>query len=164
MGAIKGLFRVFMGWMLLACCTVAEAQVDEEQLKRFQLFAECQPIGVTVSVFMNDDTGEMVRQHKQEEVIHVTLESRLRAARLYRTQAQNTLSVGVFAPISAAFVAIVQYSKILYDPITQQLNKSTTWVHVGYGPSSDMHTFFSQTIDSFLVDYLRVNEPACRER
>ena len=167
MEAIKGLFGVFMGWMLLACCMVAEAQVDDYE--RFQLFTECQPMAVGATVYVSDeDTGTMIRQQEQEGPIYAALESRLRAARLYQaqdqTRMQNHINVSVIVPTPEIFIMLATYSKILRDPITQQLSISGTWELLAHGSPSAMHSLIAQAIDSFLVDYLRVNEAACRER
>ena len=145
------------GWLLLVWCNGAEAQSDTE---RFWLFADCRPMGISVSAVGDVDEEKL---EEQEAAIRAAVESRLRSAHLYQEHARNVLGVNVIVDGTGVSVLLIDYHKVLYDPATAQLSGSgSTWRVVSLQQSQSTHSFVSQGIDQFLADYLRVNEEACR--
>lgn len=153
---------ILIGLLIFAWYPLAWAQ---EETERFQFFADCQPMGVSVLV-INVTNGE--RLEEQEVAVQAALESRLRSARLYREGARNQLAFGVsrfydngvngigFSTIS------MTYSKYLHDPATGQLGNGITASYLFYSQNSSSYDRISQATDQFIANYLRVNESACK--
>ena len=91
-------------------------------------------------------------------------ESRLRAARLYDATALAYLYVNVNVN-GRSFSARVQYYKVLYDGVSGETNYAMTWNVSSTGTHGGDAGFIlqglSEHLDSFILEYLRVNEDAC---
>ena len=149
---------------VLACAHPISAASQEipEGLARFQLFNECRPIYLTVEGLHSDAAAIDLTLER----ISTLAESRLRAARLFtdyllRTYLYINVNVSGFA-----FSVSVEYHKWLFDQISDETwsartwNDSTTGRHGGDG-GYIMQTL-SESLDLFVLEYLRVNEDACR--
>ena len=133
---------------------------------RFKLFNDCLPMPLAVEGLNNDAS----KIGLTEEMLQAAVESRLRSARLYSKDALSSglarlyVNVTVIGP---AFSISVEYRKLVIDhfghvDITATWNTGSTGTHGrdgGYIVSS-----LSQHMDKFLVDYLRVNEKACKSK
>ena len=74
--------------------------------------------------------------------------------------------LGVFVETSGpAFSARVAHEKDLLDPITELENPSTTWERNTFGTHGNDVGFIlqwvSETLDEFVLEYLRVNDASC---
>ena len=94
---------------------------------------------------------------------------RLRVARLLfdfvdRIDADDQrmpISVGVeLLEINVGFwLGELSIGKLMYDPVTDLSDRTTTWRTRQSGQSSKQ--LLSDLLDEFILEYLRVNEPAC---
>ena len=151
---------------VLALSFVAPAAVGEtaeETYARFQLFANCEPMDLLVEGLPPAATEIGLNMEK----IQAAVESRLRAARLYDSDADLYLYVNVNVA-GRAFHSSVEYYKAYFDSYSKSSNyasgwsKSITGTHGGEG--GNILSTVSELIDLFLVNYLRVNEEACTSR
>ena len=145
-----------------------QATVREMRQRRFELFNNCEPMGLSVnSQFIKDRIQTMA-------------ESRLRAARLFAFEVTpTTSSMVVFVgrsqikdtdgtQIGVMAVANVSYRKLVEDA-WGNARPAETWssfIYNGYGGTEEAITGgimqnMSEMIDGFLLEYLRVNEAAC---
>ena len=138
---------------------------------RFGLFTDCEPIGLLVS-----PPERLVTPTQLEAAV----ESRLRAARLFRENMDlgdmsrmildgrgGFLSVNVQV-VGQVFSIVLSFQKPLHDlvidaPVSTWF--AGNWVEVFSGTHGGDGGYIlqnvSQGIDSFLVEFLRVNEDAC---
>jgi len=138
----------------------------EREIDRFELFNECRSMQLLVEG-LPDDTLVV---GLAEERIQTLADSRLRSARLFAStfdllaSAWASLYVNV-AVTGPAFSYTVAFDKRLYDPVSGEDGTSTTWdvrvfgTHGGDG--GYILQALSESMDKFLLEYLRVNEEAC---
>ena len=111
-----------------------------------------------------------------EEDIQTAIESRLRAARLYDSDANAYLHFYVSfmdVPVGAERVAWVyntdvSFKKIVQDKASGQRRLASTWGRASMGIASSAESVGESILgnvrgymDQFLAEYLRVNEKAC---
>ncbi len=133
---------------------------------RFALWDDCRPMGLVVGGLINDaaDIG------LKEEDISVAARSRLRAARLYTAEifdwpppSELYINVNI---VGQGFGIIVQYRKWVTDNISGEQGFAATWFSGSNGTHGRDSGFVvsgvSQLTDSFIDEYLRVNEDACK--
>ena len=127
----------------------------------FQLFNGCEPIDVVVGVSDNE-IG------LTEERVRTTIESRLRAARIYDSTSGPFLRVLVDTlPEGPAFTTTFEFRKWLFDDLIGVTMLAGSWSSgrfgtvSGSGDASFIMQGLTENIDEFINDYLRVNEPAC---
>ena len=161
---------IFVG-ALLVWCAVAGAMPkgaeDENsaRIDRFKLWNECAPIRLVVEEV---DRNE-VAMGLTEEVIITTVRSRLRAARLYTGENQVSepyLYVNINT-VKSAFSISFSFEKALFDPISGQTNYATTWREGADGRGGADYILsagVARLTDTFIDEYLRVNEEACQRR
>lgn len=161
---------IFVG-ALLVWCAVAGAMpkgVEDEnsaRIDRFKLWNECAPIRLVVE---GVDRNE-IAMGLTEEVIITTVRSRLRAARLYTGEEQVSepyLYVNINT-VKSAFSISFSFEKVLFDPISRQTNYATTWREGADGRGDAGYILsagVSRLTDTFIDEYLRVNEEACQRR
>ena len=154
----KLLFTLALALAVWPGHTTAQSQTFD----RFKLFNECGPMDLIVVDYTDDaawaDIGLTVDR------IQTMVESRLRGARLYDVAAFPILYVNVKV-VSRGFSLNVDYRKRLYDPVSDESFYATTWTIGGAGTHSGDAGFIlqglSEYLDSFILEYLRVNEDAC---
>ena len=144
------------------------AQISEEEVAekfaKFMLYTACQPIYLFVEPLTDD--AEDIGLSRQ--AIVNAAESRLRAARLYepRPREPRLLSVNIRVSVST-FTVILAFRKTLFDRLTQSYGLATTWETGTYGIHGRDATYIlgvlSRHMDEFIVEFLRVNEPACSD-
>ncbi len=133
----------------------------------FGLWNECAPIWLLVR--LSDDAADI---DLTEERIQTLVESRLRVARLYDTAAPHAylyVRVGVLVSEnrrSGAFSIRVSFNKLLFDFVSDEFGFAETWDTASYGIHSGDADYIlrgvSEQLDRFILEYLRVNETACR--
>ena len=133
----------------------------ETLLDRFRLYNECGPMDLVVET-LHPDAAEI---GLTEASIQAAVESRLRSARLYDSAADPRLYVNVL--VSGMAVAInLDYQKPVHDPASGVTRVATTWDTGGGGThgggAASILSSISGYMDEFLVEYLRVNEAACK--
>lgn len=134
--------------------------------ERFQLFSYCAGMLPSVSVSENDID-------LTEDRIGTMVESRLRAARLYGGPDQFLGGLMVWVDVTdRAFVIDLEYAKTLYDPVSDDMFMASparfvigTRAYGSFGThggdSGYIMQGISESLDTFIGDYLRVNEEAC---
>ena len=89
----------------------------------------------------------------------------MRAARLYDADAATWLYINVNVQ-GRGFSLSLRYQKSVYDAVSGETNYATTWDYGGAGTHGGDAGFIlqglSEQLDGFLLDYLRVNEAACK--
>ena len=134
----------------------------------FDLWNECAPIWLVVEG-LSDGAADI---DLTEERIQTLAESRLRAARLYGEAALRVylyVRVGVLVSEnrrSGAFNVEVVFKKYLRDGVSEQNGYAATWEAGHYGTHGGdagyIMQIVSEHLDRFILEYLRVNETACR--
>ncbi len=165
-------------WLLLtAWCLLAGAGLAQEppaslsSIDAFDLWNECEPIRLIVEG-LPDDAADI---DLTKERIQTLAESRLRAARLYDAAALHDyhspylyvrVSVLVYAKIPSGALNIdVSFQRYLFNAAGSS-GFAATWeagsfgMHLGSADYIMVHV--SKQIDLFILEYLRVNETACR--
>ena len=163
----KGCLRLSQIALLAALLTTmfpasGVASDSDPSIEQFQLFNECRPMSLLITLADSEDTG------LTKERIQIAAESRLRSARLYTTTLNFTngvllVSVHVF---KHAFHIDVLYSKILFDSLSGRSAPAITWSQgatgtYGMGAAPFILQSVSELLDGFILEYLRVNEAAC---
>ena len=164
------------GIVIVAVIAVAplEAQ-DAQERDRFELFNDCLPVGL--SVFLYDDEGDL--PELTEERVQTLAESRLRAARLFHQgiifNRTRLLTGGVLVsvlPISVdvvgqAVAGSVSLSKPVNDPRSGVTGFISTWersfMGTHRGDADSIMQRLSELVDTFVLEYLRVNEESCND-
>ena len=131
---------------------------------RFSLYNECGPMDLGVET-LRPDAAEI---GLTKASIQAAVESRLRSARLYDSADDDDaarLYVNVFVSGRAFFIRL-DYQKYVHDPASGVTSRTTTWNMGGGGTHGGDAAFILSNIsgymDEFLVEYLRVNEAACK--
>ena len=131
------------------------------QETRFALFNNCDRIGLVVDLQdEEDDTG------LTEDRIQTAVESRLRGARIY-DETSFSGYLGVFVHINRRALHIrTEYKKLLFDEISGESGIASVWVRSSTGTHGGNDGFVLQAVaeqtDSFIVEYLRLNDGSCR--
>ena len=137
--------------------------------ERFELlFNECRPMKIVVEEFPYP--AEAADIDLTEAAIQATVELRLRSARLYDADAYshiyvyvNVVNVNLHGGI---FERALQYRRFVYDAVAAESSLATTrYLGSEAGPHAGSAAYIlvgiADSMDSFLVAYLRVNESAC---
>ena len=134
----------------------------------FALWNECAPIRLIVESLSSTDAADI---DLTEERIQTLAESRLRAARLYDAAARPYLYVRVGVLVSenrsgGAYSIGIFFKKYLGDGVSEQSGLAATWETGNYGTHGGdagyIMQIVSEYLDRFILEYLRVNETACR--
>ena len=161
-----------MIWLVLLAI-LAASQADRalaqevpesfQRFKRFQLFNDCKPFRLIVESLHSDATEIGLT----EASIQAAVESRLRSARLYDSGTGGPfLYVSVNVAPGGAYSRSLEYNKLVYDPASDVTGMATTWDSASTGAhggdSGHILSVISASMDHFIVEYLRVNESACK--
>ena len=143
---------------------VYAVEETSEATKRFQLFNNCQQICLTV----HELSDNAVKLGLTRKSIQNATEIRLRSAHLYDNRPLNScLSVGVYV-FEQVFLAELGFRKRIFDRFSDHNGLALTW-RTGkferHGNRSELiMSHVSRLIDQFLVEFLRVNDEACRKK
>ena len=137
---------------------------------RFKLFNRCKPMGLTVELTVEDLSPDATKIGLTKESIQAAVESRLRSARLYDSEAAGTADTDLYVNVmvlSSAFFVELKYRKPFHDLLSNQSGWATTWHDGALGTHGKNAGYILSAIakymDRFLVEFLRVNEKACAE-
>ena len=137
-----------------------------DEINVFRLWNGCAPIKLDVRL-----SGEAADIGLTEEHIQTLAESRLRVARLYDAAVLPFLYVRVSVLVSenrrgGTFSIDVTFNKYLRDGVSDRDGYAATWDTGGHGTHGGDADFILQGVsgylDEFILEYLRVNETACR--
>lgn len=147
-------------WAILPLAT-AQAQTEEvTEFDLFQLWTSCVPLNLIVEN-LDEDAHEI---GLFKESIEVTARSRLRSARLYDSDSLLFIFIGVNI-VGNAFAVDFDLNKVFFDYFSETYGPAATWrrgvtgTH-GYD-SSYIVSAVSELADTFIDEYLRVNDEAC---
>lgn len=150
--------------LAILALAAAPGGADEETVTgvdRFRLWNDCKPVHIAVEALTDDarDIGLTVRD------IEVSVRSRLRAARLYTEDVEDSFLVFVIHVRYKAFDLSADYYKEVLDLASGKSNFAVMWRKsvLGFhgGRASYILSALSQHIDEFIDEYLRVNAEAC---
>ena len=155
------------GWLLAGAGLAQEPPASPDFTDVFELWNECKPITLVVG-HISPAVLDLTKERFQ-----TLAESRLRVARLYSTTFEAKLpflEVAIGVPFSedrrsGAFVVYVSFYKYLHDDASDSAWYAETWATASYGNSGDADYILqtvSEQLDQFILEYLRVNETACR--
>ncbi len=153
----------FLAMIVVAPLMVAPAGAAEKvsDADRFQLWHDCEPMGLVVENLHKDavDIG------LTKDTITVAARSRLRSARLYQAgRGVPFLAISVNI-VGAAHGILVTYSKWVHDRASGLSRGASLWDSASTGThGGDPHYVLSsvnQHVDRFIDEYLRVNEAVC---
>ncbi len=133
------------------CATSSKAQVPG----RFQLFNDCKPMGLAIGSVFDDVQALGIGK----ENVEAAVESRLRVARLYTTDAPAFLYV-----LASRYAIQLQYRKPVRDLASEETRSIPTYARVAEvrdGTAAGILLEIAKLLDLFLVDYLKVNDDAC---
>lgn len=163
-----------VGSIATALLAAAPLQADtkaEEARMRFAYWTGCSPLKLFVSVPSVEAMG------LTEAAVGTAVRSRLRAARIY-TDTDNVeipllvTAVGVY-PLEGqqiaggAFHVRLSLYKHIYDPLSGLSSYAETSIfpaqRIGIhdGKAAFILSVIARMMDSFIDDYLRINDPAC---
>lgn len=155
---MKVSWRGLLLGLLLA--TPLPALAQDESRERFQLFTRCAAMDLEMTL---EDRGDVLGSLTIDE-IEQAVRSRLRAARVYREDANYLLVVRVDV-VDRAFQIGLQYFKPVHDPVSDVRDFAATWQTGRAGTHGSDAGFvissISRAMDRFLDEYLRVNEAGC---
>ena len=146
--------------------SIVPSAVGQEQPsdhERFQLFNDCQPMGLIIER-LPDSAKDLKLTTRR---LRTVAESRLRSARLYDASAFGSYFYVNVNLVRQAFNLNVEYHKLLHDRGTDMSFKAKTWgmgfngIAARTGGDYIVSTL-SEYMDQFLIEYLRVNESACK--
>lgn len=153
-------------WVTAIAAVIAAAPLEaQEARERFELFNECSPVRLTVTLGNDDrDLPELTYER-----VRTLAESRLRAARLFpRFPPQLPFLQITVDVVGTAFSGRVIFFKRVYDPLSGVSEFTSTWrrgdtgTHRGGEESAAfIMQRLSELVDTFVLEYLRVNEESC---
>ena len=130
-------------------------------LDHFQLFNECRPMCLLVERLSGDEADIGLTEAR----IQTMAEVRLRSARLYDESSRSPYLYVQVTVVGRAFNFGINFKKMLYDPTTDRRSSAMTWDLGATGTHGGDAGYVLQTlsefVDTFVVEYLRVNEAAC---
>ena len=144
--------------------TLAQNLTAEEEGDRFQLFTKCRPVFPTVAIERSSPYIEDLADSDLEEVIY----SGLRSAGLLSEDEDTPFLYVAIGILHWAYVVRIELLKLVNDPRTDIHGAATTWRTYRYGIHSGDPAFvissLNTALQTFLDEYLRVNEGSCSSR
>ena len=149
---------------LMSSVPCAVGDTFEKRFERFQLFSDCSPMQLVIDTL---DSNEK-KIGLTDEAIQAAVESRLRSARLYTSDKLKPFFYVKVHVIGNAFSIRLFYYKSVYDPLSGNSDYAPTWNSGVTGTHSGkpgyIRSQISESMDRFLLEFLRVNENACEKR
>ena len=141
----------------------ASEMTFEERFTRFRLFDDCRPMFVLVEQL--PPVAKQIGLTKYS--LRAAIESRLRAARLFDDEASSYLYLNVNG-LSRTINVHLQYKKRVCDLASGECFRTLTWDVGGVGSHGDnagyVRSAVSEYMDTFILEYMKVNEEACSNR
>ena len=144
---------------------LTEIKKLKAQIRCFKLYTQCR--GMRLYEYVRVKQSNTPKLDLTKETIRNAVESRLRSARLYNAIESSYITVSVTVT-EFAFSTQLQFHKRLFDLSSKSSAWAVTWEDGQTGTHTNNSGFIlssiSESIDRFLVDFLRVNEKACEWR
>ena len=138
----------------------AEELSYEERKERFEFFTACGPMNLVVEGLDKDAQSLGLSESR----LTAAIESRLRSARLFSSDADRYLYLNVNV-VGRAFSVTLKFNKRMRDLDSREISLSPSWDAGTTGTHGSGSQFVIDAaiamFDRFLVDYLRVNEAEC---
>ncbi len=153
--------------LAMACLPGAGSAQTEpgESFERFQLFTNCSPVTLSVSLLGDPD---VFLRDLTDEAIGLSVRSRLRTTGLYAEDGTGPVLWIEVQVVGAAFRIDVELWKRVSDPLSGEESLAETWRSRSTGTHGRDGRYVLSTVgshlDDFLDDYLRVNAGACTDR
>ena len=150
--------------VLIFLISVSSWANGNEAIDRFKLFTNCAAVELVIENVNSDADAKKIGL--TDKSIQMTVESRLRSARIYASELKdNYLYVNINVG-KTAFGISLEFHKKVFDSISQDSWYATTWDTGATGTHGNQGANFilsslSEFVDEFLVEYLRANEEAC---
>ena len=153
--------------LIIGAITSSAQTTGKVTIERNKLFTGCAPMDFVVEELDPEDTQ---KTGLTKQIIANAVESRLRAARLFTSIAEQTkdkeqylyINVGI---ATHAFNVNVDLDRYLKDIGYGFGGYTTIWHTGGFGTHGGDGTYIlgtvSKYLDQFIVSYLRVNEAHC---
>ena len=130
----------------------------------FQLFNGCEPVRVVYDVGDEVEDAGLTAARVRDLV-----ESRLRAARLYRSEGSGEVLLVQVRVVGRAFSFSLRFMKFVYDVESESVGPATTWSDGRFGTyltgdeadKAFVMQGLSELVDRFILVFLRANEDAC---
>lgn len=156
--------KIWKIWLAVLMLTASPGVADEHEvtrMDRFRLWNDCKPVYMAVEGL--DEDSDAI--NLSVERIEVVVRSRLRVARLYTaTLGLPYLYININVG-ERAFNVEFEYNKEVRDVATGISGVGSTWDTGGTGTHGGNADFILSSIaqytDTFIDEYLRVNEEAC---
>ncbi|MCY4383177.1 MAG: hypothetical protein OXE44_08530 [Nitrospinae bacterium] len=172
--------RIILGVVTFFCLMTTHSFAQQQTLNEiihFQLFTNCEPMSLLVGELSKD----VLKLGLTKESIKKVAENRLRAARLYSNKIANSYLRIEVRVSGVAFSISILLNKAVFDRFyTQGFGYVTTWSNGFLGTHGEKwwktHTIggvkarkyimsnLTGVVDDFLIEFLRVNDEACRKK
>ena len=133
---------------------------SEERFARFRLFDDCRPMSVLVETLPSAAQEIGLTEYS----LRAAIESRLRAARLFDDEASSYLYLNVNV-VGRAVGINLEYNKPVCDSASANCFPASTWRLGSTGTHGNndgyIRSAVSEYMDTFILEYMRVNEEAC---
>ncbi|WP_420637022.1 hypothetical protein [Candidatus Palauibacter sp.] len=162
----RGIAVAVVGILAFSPGVQAQAVSDSMlvSVDRFSLFADCSPVMPFVSV---DTSHRLMGGELGWEMLQGLAEYKLRVAGLFDlSRAHEAVSLVIRVELlDGAYSASVEFSKRLYDAISDERGSASTWTLAVPGiHENDLSRVLlsvSLLLDRFVANYLRINGSAC---
>ena len=159
---VMSIVRLILVVLAFAGPVDASELTFETRTARFQLFNHCGPMGIVVEGL----SAEANRIGLTEYSLRAAVESRLRAARLYDTNAMPWLYLQV-SVMERACAVNLEFRKFVSDYASGESRAAKTWatgsVCTHGGDAGYIRSIVAGQMDKFILEYLRVNEADCSD-
>ena len=155
--------NILLALAVVLALGVATAQSDwQSDWDRFRLFNDCEPMYLVVETL----SAYAAEIDLARGAIQAAVESRLRSARLYKSERLGNSYLYVNVNVTrTAFNILFMYRKEVLDLASGLTGGTITWWTGTTGAhgrdASYILSAVSELMDEFLIEYLRVNEEAC---
>ena len=143
--------------VLVSLCPAAMGQDAPSRAERFKLYNLCAPMGLRVESV----PSELAAVGLSSTQVTSLAEGRLQLIDLFEADASTTLRV-----VASRHTVQVQYLKPVVDVASSETETVQTYsssAKVRDGTVASVLLELSKLLDSFLLEYLRVNESACKD-
>ena len=162
-----------LGLLLLVCLstsslaefspTQVQADYDEDDYIRWQLFVNCEPINLEIEM----KSAEAHRLGWTKSYLHKTVKTSLHEVGIYTDDfTPSHVEVIVRDREFGSMQVSVSFMKMMWDPITKLPGPAVTWdFDMNFPPGQPRRhvgSTVSLALDKFIAAYFRANKVACR--
>lgn len=144
---------------------------ENSQTDLGNLWTECQKVAPFV---FYTPLKHAPKPYPTEESIDTIIRNRLRAVRLYPQEEETSWAFLFISILPMAYepdnslnmLTLISFgfNKRMYDPWTGTYRHAVVWSRESWSGAGRLHAHISGLMDTFLDEYLRVNESACQRK